>query len=147
MKSNQNPTTNKSEVTPNVGDVSIQIRFTKVEDSLWYSLSDVIDYLISKEAISNTRNIKFLIRKSIANANVKSQCHLSINQYLSIKPFDIFINWTKFGLIYQHCLKSEFKKIKKTQILEAIDLDNPILIKKHYPEIFKMFQKVEFIER
>jgi len=140
-------TSSQTIAKPNVGGSFCQVRFTKVQDSLWYSLSDVVNFLVEKKAISANRNIDFFIRKSIAKSNIKSNAHYNFNQLLSITPFDVFMNWVKFDSIYTFCLKNEVNKIKETRILEAIDLNNLYEIDRLFPQIFKILKEVEFVER
>lgn len=121
------------------------IRYCLVDGSLWYSLLDVVEFLRYKKAIRIDRNIDFLFRKELAKKNAKGGNQFNFNQTLSISPFDHFVNWAKFDLIYKLCLKSEMQKVEAAQILQAIDMNHIEQIKMTYPSIGECLKEVKLI--
>ena len=121
-----------------------KIRFIKDEYGVsWYSLHDVEEYLREIGAIDKNRNISWRIMKELSKKKYKLQSNL--HSSIQIKMFDEFISWTAFSDFYLFCLKSEKDKIRKTNIIEAIDLRDAM--DDYYPCISEKFQEVEFIQR
>ena len=122
------------------------IRYCIVNGSIWYSINDINEYLKEKKAITNDLNLSYFFSEYLAKKNIKSDAHYNYYQTICIEPFDEFYNWVVFDNIYNFCKKSDKEKIKSTNLLQCIDLNNLHLIEETYPSIHKILKEVKFTQ-
>lgn len=122
----------------------MKIRYAIIQDSAWYSIRDIVNWLVENKFIPKKNRIVFDLIQSLSKRNSKGDCAISFNQTICIEPFDEFVNWVVVANIMAKATTSQKEGISNSSLLHAIDGAKVESIKKYYPGIYKDLKLVKF---
>ena len=123
----------------------MKIRYTIVEDSIWYSVNDIAKWLKEKAALRENHSMGFELVRMLSKRNSNKDAQMNYNQMLCIKPFDQFINWVAVGNCTKFLTAAEKLRVRETKLIMAIDTCQIEGIKNQYPAIYADLQQVNLV--
>lgn len=120
----------------------MKIRYTIIQDSTWYSIRDIVEWLVENRFIPKKNRIVFDLIQLLSKRNSKGDIAINFNQIICVEPFDEFVNWVVVANIMAKATISQKEGIANSSLLHAIDTAKIESVKKFYPGIFKQMKKV-----